>query len=81
MANNSVRSLQREISKSKLNYRDLLAQIRFTMATKQLKNTDTPVQEIAFKLGYNDPSHFTRAFRRSAGMSPMEYRKSQAHEW
>ena len=75
MANTSVRSLQRELSKSKLSYRDLLAQIRFTMATSQLKNTDTPVQEIAFKLGYNDASHFARAFRRSAGMSPSEYRK------
>ncbi|NOQ13162.1 MAG: helix-turn-helix domain-containing protein [Methyloprofundus sp.] len=32
---------------------------------------------IAFKLGYNDASHFSRAFRHTAGMSPSEYRKSR----
>ena len=76
MVNTSVRSLQRELSKSKLSYRDLLAQVRFTAATRLLKDKDSQVQEIAFKLGYQDASHFARAFRRTAGMSPSEYRKS-----
>jgi len=64
MASTSVRSLQRELSKYKLTYLDLLAQIRFEMASRLLKDTDTQVQEIAYKLGYNDASHFARAFRR-----------------
>ncbi len=76
MANTSVRSLQRELSTAKLSYRDLLAQVRFITATRLLKDTDSQVQEIAFKLGYQDASHFTRAFKRTAGMSPSEYRKS-----
>ena len=77
MASTSVRSLQRELSKSKLSYRDVLAQTRFTTATRLLINTDTHVHEIAYKLGYQDASHFTRAFRRTAGMSPTQYRKSK----
>ncbi|RLA17014.1 MAG: hypothetical protein DRQ62_15430 [Gammaproteobacteria bacterium] len=76
MANTSVRSLQRELAKSKLSYLDLLAQIRFETASRLLKGRDIRVQEIAYKLGYQDASHFARAFRRYAGMSPSEYRKS-----
>jgi AraC-like DNA-binding protein len=30
--------------------------------------------DIAYKLGYEDLSHFTRAFRHLAGLSPREYR-------
>ena len=75
MANTSTRSLQRELAKAKLSYLDLLAQIRFETASRLLKDSNIKIQEIAFKLGYNDASHFSRAFRRTAGMSPSEYRK------
>ena len=76
MANTSVRSLQRGLSKYKLTYLDLLAQIRFEMASRLLKDKNTQIQEIAYKLGYNDASHFARAFRRIAGVSPSEYRRA-----
>ncbi len=76
MASTSVRSLQRELSKYKLTYLELLAQIRFEMASRLLKDKNTQIQEIAYILGYNDASHFARAFRRIAGISPSEYRKS-----
>ena len=77
MANTILRSLQRELSNSKLTYLDLLAQIRFETASRLLKERNLQIQEIAYKLGYNDASHFARAFRRSAGMSPSEYRISR----
>ena len=54
----------------------VLLQIRFEMASRLLKDTNTQIQEIAYKLGYNDASHFARVFRRIAGISPSEYRKS-----
>ncbi len=76
MANTSVRSLQRELAKSKLSYRDLLTQVRYTTAINLLKDPDRHVQEVAYKLGYQDASHFARAFRKTAGMSPTEYKKS-----
>jgi AraC-like DNA-binding protein len=78
IANTSVRSLQRELSKDKLTYLGLLAQIRFEMASRLLKDKNTQVQEIAYKLGYNDASHFARAFRRIAGISPSEYRRANS---
>ncbi|NOQ63609.1 MAG: helix-turn-helix domain-containing protein [Methyloprofundus sp.] len=77
MANTSVRSLQRELAKSKLSYRDLLTQIRYTTAISLLKDSELHVQEVAYQLGYQNASHFARAFRRVAGMSPIEYKQSR----
>ena len=33
--------------------------------------------EIAFRVGYSDPNHFTRSFRSFSGQSPLAYRKSR----
>jgi AraC-like DNA-binding protein len=38
-------------------------------------STDMKIKEIAFRLGYFDPFHFSRAFRREMGITPKEYRK------
>ena len=76
MAHTSVRTLQRELAKSGLSYLDLLTQARFETASRLLKERNLQIQEIAYKLGYDDASHFSRAFRRGSGMSPSEFRKS-----
>jgi AraC-like DNA-binding protein len=39
-----------------------------------LVETDARSIEIAQATAYSDPSHFARAFRRIAGLSPDEYR-------
>ena len=76
IAGTSRRSLQRQLAKSRLSYRDLLTQIRFETATRLLTDLDLSINEITYRLGYNDASHFARAFRRTAGMSPSEYRST-----
>ncbi|NER12392.1 helix-turn-helix domain-containing protein [Leptobacterium flavescens] len=35
------------------------------------------VSEVMYKCGYNDPSYFTKQFRRNKGVSPSEYLKNQ----
>ncbi len=70
----SVRSLQRELSRAGLTYSGLLAQVRFNNAAKLLRDTDSKIIEIAFSSGYTDPAHFTRAFRRIAGVTPRQFR-------
>lgn len=42
-----------------------------------LSNTDLSINEIAFKVGINDPSYFSRLFRKHTGITPQEYRKIQ----
>ncbi|MGM0583430.1 MAG: helix-turn-helix domain-containing protein [Pseudomonadota bacterium] len=46
----------------------------FQEARRQLAYTREPVAEIAYRLGFDDPAYFSRAFRRVEGRSPTEYR-------
>jgi AraC-like DNA-binding protein len=70
----STRSLQRRLAKEGLTYSQLLAETRVRVAANRLKNTDMPVGEIAFDLGYTNASNFTRAFRAQTGVSPQVFR-------
>ena len=63
--------------KGSLNNRDLLDEVRYEAAIDLMQDTDNTITDIASLLGYSDPSHFARAFRRMAGVSPGEYQKSE----
>ena len=43
-------------------------------AKRQLVKTDKFAKEIAFELGFEEPAHFSRFFKKEAGMSPSQYR-------
>jgi AraC-like DNA-binding protein len=70
----SVRTLQRNLAQSNMTYSKLVEHVRFEAAVEMLGKPDSKIIDIAFALGYQDPSHFSRAFRRLAGTSPREYR-------
>lgn len=70
----SVRTMQRRLSSEKTTYSDILEETRAEVAGNLLENTDTTMFEISRQLGYSDQSHFTRAFRRWAAVSPTEFR-------
>jgi AraC family transcriptional regulator, transcriptional activator of pobA len=52
----------------------LVETIRLREACRLLAYTRMRVQEVGFALGYDDPAYFARAFRRSSGQSPSDYR-------
>jgi AraC family transcriptional regulator, transcriptional activator of pobA len=52
----------------------LVETIRLREACRLLAYTRMRVQEVGFALGYDDPAYFARAFRRSSGQSPSNYR-------
>lgn len=50
-------------------------QIRIGEAKRRLRKDATPLETLAFQLGFSDASHFSRVFRKSTGESPAEYRR------
>lgn len=43
-------------------------------ACRLLAYTRAPISQIGYTLGFDDPSYFSRAFRRGIGLSPAQYR-------
>jgi AraC-like DNA-binding protein len=74
VAGTSVRSFQRRLAELDASYSDVVDQVRFRTATRLLEDSSVKIIEIALALGYSDPAHFTRAFRRWTSSTPMEYR-------
>lgn len=63
--------LQKEFQISPINY---LIDVRFSKAKGLLINTDVPITQIAYTVGYNNPAHFTKLFIKRIGYSPLDYR-------
>jgi transcriptional regulator GlxA family with amidase domain len=49
--------------------------LRIEDAKRRLERTDAPVDEVSWRVGYEDPAFFRRLFRRTTGMAPGAYRK------
>ena len=49
---------------------------RLTRSAKLLLSTDQRVGRIAREVGYPDPAHFTRSFKRRFGVTPTTYREA-----
>ena len=43
-------------------------------AKRQLCYTDLKIKEIAFRLGFDEPSYFLKFFKRQTGILPAEFR-------
>jgi len=72
----SMRTIQRRLSEEDTSHKQLLRQIRHELALRYLKERSVAISEVAFLLGFSEPSAFYRAFRRWTGMTPVEYRAS-----
>jgi transcriptional regulator GlxA family with amidase domain len=49
--------------------------LRIEEAKQMLETADAPVEDVAAEVGYQDPSFFSRLFRRRVGMTPAHYRR------
>jgi transcriptional regulator GlxA family with amidase domain len=52
--------------------------LRMERAKKLLMQTSSPMIEIALDVGFDDPSHFTRSFKRVHGQTPSQVRASSS---
>jgi len=59
-----------------LTFRDYLIRLRIREAARLLKSSERSILEIAVSVGFNDPSHFARTFRRHFDATPSSYRLS-----
>lgn len=50
---------------------------RINVAADYLLYTNAPIEKIAHKVGYENPSYFYKIFKKILGLSPAEYRASQ----
>lgn len=50
-------------------------QLRVAEAKRRLERTREPVDEIGWRVGYEDPAFFRRLFKRITGVSPAAYRR------
>lgn len=57
---------------SPINY---LINTRISLSTDLLLKTDLSIGEIAEKIGYDNPAHYTNMFTKRIGCSPKEYRE------
>lgn len=53
-----------------------LLSYRVIMGMELLRNTDLAVTDIAFRVGFNDTSHFIQTFKKKTGMTPKDYRNN-----
>lgn len=64
--------LHRETGRS---FPELVNGIRIEKSRKLLQDPTLRISDVAEKVGFNDPAHFSRAFKRETGISAGEYRK------
>ncbi|NVK32886.1 MAG: AraC family transcriptional regulator ligand-binding domain-containing protein [Rhodobacteraceae bacterium] len=72
----SSRVFQRRLAQEGAKFQELHDDIRCDLARELLMSTQTPISEIAHKLGFSAPGNFTRAAKRWFGVSPNQLRRS-----
>jgi len=70
----SQRTLQRRLQEEGGSFQQLLDDTRRELAQQYLAQPGLSLLEVAYLLGFADPSNFFRAFRRWFGLTPGEYR-------
>lgn len=62
----------KKYGESVMSWRDAL---RIQMACRFLRMTQAPIKQVAIEVGFADPLHFSKTFRRRTGRSPSEFRR------
>ncbi len=70
----SIRQLQRELQAEGTSFQQLLDKTRKELALRHLEDPKFSIHDIAFLLGFSEPSAFNRAFKRWTGKPPRCYR-------
>lgn len=69
------RTLIRHLNDEGVRYQTLLDDVRSDLACWLLAQTDLSIEAVAERLGYLDPTNFSRTFRRWLGVTPRSFRQ------
>jgi len=70
----SQRTLQRRLSSEGTSYQQVLDNTRHQLALDYLKQPELTISDIAYLLGFTEPSAFYRAFKKWNGQTPGQFR-------
>jgi AraC-like DNA-binding protein len=73
----SARTLQRRLGAEGISFHQLVRETRSTLAQNYLRKGELAICEIAYLLGFSQPSAFHRAFYRWTGTTPRTFRNSR----
>ncbi|BBP74194.1 transcriptional regulator [Pseudomonas sp. Ost2] len=76
----SPRTLQRRLEYCGIDFDALRDETRRNEAFQLIASGKYTATEIAYMVGYSDPAHFTRAFKRWTGSPPSRYRAVLQHD-
>lgn len=61
-----------------MNFLEYLTDVRLKNAAERLGDLRYKVYQISYMVGYQDPVHFAKLFKRAYGCTPQEYRNSRS---
>ncbi len=73
--NMSARTFRNRLRRHNTSFQSLLDKERHEQAVHYLKSTDKSVKEIAYVLGFQESSNFSRVFKKWTGVTPLDYRR------
>ena len=59
------------------NFKDYLTKIRMERAVEILRTENVRTYQLAEKVGFRDPKHFSEIFKKTYGLSPTEFRQQK----
>ena len=54
---------------------NFVRKVRLHRAKALLQSTDRPIADVAYEVGFSDPSYFSRVFGKEFGTTPSALRK------
>ncbi len=70
---NTAQALVRD--KVGITVKELMGSKRLLESKREIAFKDVSIQEVAYGMGYKDPAYFNRTFKKSTGVSPLQFRK------
>lgn len=70
-----VRTLQLKLKEAGHTYQQLLDAVRSDLAQRHLREPHLSITDVAFLLGYSEPSVFVRSFKKWTGQTPGAFRR------